>query len=165
MFKEQLVQWTIAICEIPRPPKVLGQAKHRLVLQFTKPSTLFDPKADDEFAVQIIPVMTGETELEARKRNLFVPKTVKFDDQKWAVEPLDDDVEALFRFYNKAPEHASDKLDLKNIDSFTITLDPPKENDELQYLGFQGKSVKITGATKCYVEQLNSLPQGATTSQ
>jgi hypothetical protein len=156
-MKKQLVQWDVTICEIPRPPKVPGKPKHRLVIQFKKPNALFDPKTDDEFAAQIIPVMTGETESEARTRNLFVPKTVTFDGQKWSVEPLDDDVEAHLRFYNEAPEHADSKLGMKNIDGFAITLEPPKENGELQYLAFQQRSVKV-GVGRCDGEQPNSPP-------
>ncbi len=109
------------------------------------------------FTARIMPLMSGEGEsqkglAEARKRRLYVGKSVTFDGQKWVFEQLDDDVEAQVRNYNETRDPESNEVDVKNIDSFVISLKPPKGDDEMQFFGFSDKVTKFVGGKKCDVE-------------
>jgi len=91
---------------------------------------------------------------EARKRRLSVSKRITFDCRKWVFEGLDDDVEAAMRTY-EGRDSGSDEneLDAKHIDSFSITLKPPKGFDQMQFFKFSNKLVNFADVKKCDVEQ------------
>jgi len=161
------VQWNLAICEIPSPPKEVhavglpkglhAEPKHRLTIGYNKPfGIMFD--AVGVFTVSITPLMAGEAESQkgqndARKRKLYVAKSVTFDGQKWVFEQLDDDLEAQVRNYNETRDPGSIEVDDKNIDSFMVSLKPPKGDGEMEFFGFPDKVVKFSGVKKCDVEQ------------
>lgn len=161
------VQWNLSICEIPSSPKEIhapglpkglhADPKHRLTIGYNKIlEIMFD--AEGVFTVSITPLMAGEAESQkgqndARKRRLYVAKSVTFDGQKWVFEQLDDDVEAQVRNYNETRDLGSIEVDDKNIDSFMVSLKPPQRDDEMKFFGFPDKVVKFAGVKKCDVEQ------------
>jgi hypothetical protein len=157
------VQWVLSVCEIQSQPNGLNDAslptelhaepKHRLTIEYKKIiGIMFD--AIGVFTASITPLMPGEGEsqkglAEARKRRLYVAKNITFDGQKWVFEQLDDDVEAKVRNYNETRDATSAEVDVKNIDSFLVSLKPPKGDDEMKFFGFTDKVVKFVGGKNC----------------
>src|SRR6202008_2128674 len=69
------VQWSVYVCEIPRPPKdIQAELKHRLTVEYNKViDIMFD--AAGVFTARIVPLLIGEGEskkglVEARNRKL-----------------------------------------------------------------------------------------------